>query len=430
MADSAQKVSRSSDSSRASASIANSSIGAHPQIIEAPIFRYPFLNNYVIENSQDVLSLGFYFSTGNVEFRNDFFSKLILALKATEPDLRARHPEWKDWQIAKAMEQKRNVIAWFGNIIGGLFTTTKELIFIAVPSSKKNNPEHGPTMLANQVASNSTHFFCRNRCLIRTASRTAAHDGGDRSEAVQRETLAVGHEELLQDKTIVLIDDIITTGNSMDAAKTLLLEAGAQRIICLTIGKTVSDLTNFSGPFMACMIALNEIIRGMHIPSISMYNSSTHHLDSLPVSMVVETNLRLFHEWQSHSSPSREIRRPEVLHSFTAAASRMVDKSPDVSSDANSDIDDDNLLREILDEAPEVDARRIQLAKNRDLDLQEVFNQLGHDDGEISSDQQLFAANMREFGYDFLNIGDDDEPESDKEKIKVSSRASAGPSHK
>ena len=39
-------------------------------------------------------------------------------------------------------------------------------------------------------------------------------------------------------KTVVLVDDICTTGSSLAGCTTLLLEAGAKRVFCAVIAKT------------------------------------------------------------------------------------------------------------------------------------------------------------------------------------------------
>ncbi|MCO4782722.1 MAG: phosphoribosyltransferase [Candidatus Cloacimonetes bacterium] len=44
---------------------------------------------------------------------------------------------------------------------------------------------------------------------------------------------------LILDKTILLIDDIFTTGGSMNACKKILKDAGAKEVICFALGRTV-----------------------------------------------------------------------------------------------------------------------------------------------------------------------------------------------
>lgn len=45
----------------------------------------------------------------------------------------------------------------------------------------------------------------------------------------------------IEGRTLILIDDIFTTGSTMQAATELLREAGAGRIVCLTVAKTRSE---------------------------------------------------------------------------------------------------------------------------------------------------------------------------------------------
>jgi ComF family protein len=46
---------------------------------------------------------------------------------------------------------------------------------------------------------------------------------------------AVKNPELIKNKNIILLDDIITTGATMKEARKTLLEAGAKRVICLAV---------------------------------------------------------------------------------------------------------------------------------------------------------------------------------------------------
>ena len=44
---------------------------------------------------------------------------------------------------------------------------------------------------------------------------------------------------MVKDRTLLLVDDVVTTGASISACAELLLEAGAKEIYALTFAKTV-----------------------------------------------------------------------------------------------------------------------------------------------------------------------------------------------
>jgi len=43
---------------------------------------------------------------------------------------------------------------------------------------------------------------------------------------------------LVENKTVLLLDEAVTTGNSMRACKRILMENGAAEVVCLTLGMT------------------------------------------------------------------------------------------------------------------------------------------------------------------------------------------------
>lgn len=51
---------------------------------------------------------------------------------------------------------------------------------------------------------------------------------------------------LIQDKTVLLVDDVVTTGATLAACVSLLQKAGASQVICLTAARTVSHREDIS----------------------------------------------------------------------------------------------------------------------------------------------------------------------------------------
>ena len=45
----------------------------------------------------------------------------------------------------------------------------------------------------------------------------------------------------IQNKTVLLFDDLVTSGVTMSEAKSLLTDAGAKAVICITVGRTVGE---------------------------------------------------------------------------------------------------------------------------------------------------------------------------------------------
>jgi predicted amidophosphoribosyltransferase len=62
--------------------------------------------------------------------------------------------------------------------------------------------------------------------------------GGSRSVKVHVESIRVQEPPSLHAETVVVLDDVVSTGHSMEAARELLGHAGAARVACVAIART------------------------------------------------------------------------------------------------------------------------------------------------------------------------------------------------
>lgn len=108
----------------------------------------------------------------------------------------------------------------------------------AVPSSDPaKGINTGVRLLAKRVASKLGVKDGRTY-LRRTMQIPKLATGGDRAVKVHLESLAVEYADQFQSGTILLIDDVLTSGNSFIACRKLLLDAGAGEVVCVALGKT------------------------------------------------------------------------------------------------------------------------------------------------------------------------------------------------
>jgi ComF family protein len=57
------------------------------------------------------------------------------------------------------------------------------------------------------------------------------------------------HQDLVQDQTILLLDDVTTTGATLESATQALLQAGAHEVYALTLARTVLSENPLAGSF-------------------------------------------------------------------------------------------------------------------------------------------------------------------------------------
>lgn len=107
-----------------------------------------------------------------------------------------------------------------------------------VPS---HNPNKTTGSLYSLAAAISDNIGCLNasNCLVRHTKIDKLANGGARATSIHLNSIRVNNKILIKNKKILLIDDVITSGNSMLACKTLLLQADAQKVWCLSLARTL-----------------------------------------------------------------------------------------------------------------------------------------------------------------------------------------------
>ena len=107
-----------------------------------------------------------------------------------------------------------------------------------VPSHDPANTTGGLRTMAQRLAG-----ACRidaTGCLVRTKKIDKLATGGDRSVEVHLGSIQIRDARLIKGKDVLLLDDVTTSGNSLEACRRLLMDAGAARVQRLAIGKTVA----------------------------------------------------------------------------------------------------------------------------------------------------------------------------------------------
>jgi predicted amidophosphoribosyltransferase len=119
---------------------------------------------------------------------------------------------------------------------GATFRLSEKFIVI-VPSHKKDNWSKSMMIIACELCK---RLGMRNysQALIRTADHEKLAWGGDRSVGSHLGTIQVDSDFNIEGKEILLLDDVVTTGNSILACLEILKNANPTRIAVAVIGKT------------------------------------------------------------------------------------------------------------------------------------------------------------------------------------------------
>jgi hypothetical protein len=115
-------------------------------------------------------------------------------------------------------------------------------VLLAVIPGHRARDTNAGTPLARVVETlvkEDRRFVSSFETLIRFRDIHKLASGGDRSVAVHLGSIRVQEPASVKGQTMVVLDDITTSGNSMDAARQLLASAGAIRIGGIALGRTV-----------------------------------------------------------------------------------------------------------------------------------------------------------------------------------------------
>jgi predicted amidophosphoribosyltransferase len=108
-----------------------------------------------------------------------------------------------------------------------------------VPSSEQGKLSTGTATIAKLLVKNQS-FDDLVHALERTKTVRPKHKGGDRSTLRDRNSIKVrdGYTAMIKGKTVLLIDDVTTSGNSLNACGQFLIDAGARKVEKIAFAQT------------------------------------------------------------------------------------------------------------------------------------------------------------------------------------------------
>lgn len=128
----------------------------------------------------------------------------------------------------------------FAAVFGKYFVSrlkgeAKDYLFCLVPPHKADTTNKTAIYYMSRFSKLIRDFFSKD-VIIRTKTIEKLSGGGNRDLEVHLNSMKIN--ENVKNKKVVVIDDVTTTGNSLEAAKKLLLEAGAKEVILFAFAKT------------------------------------------------------------------------------------------------------------------------------------------------------------------------------------------------
>lgn len=164
-----------------------------------------------------------------------FHDESTIYLNFYHPSRYGTNPLFGDYdnKILLLKKNEPKAMNYFYKILDKIIA--KDAILCTVPPSSPNS-DSGIIKLAKLLAKNNRTDA--TGCLIRHTKIEKLATGGSREVSVQLNSIRVEKTHLIQGKEILLLDDVLTSGNSMKACKEFLYESEAKKVRCLVLGKT------------------------------------------------------------------------------------------------------------------------------------------------------------------------------------------------
>ena len=114
----------------------------------------------------------------------------------------------------------------------------KDVTICVVPSHTEcDTNDSGIAELARRLANNGridkTDYILRKKTIDKLAY------GGSRDIRVQLDSLGVNEDMQIEGDVVLIVDDVTTSGASLEACKEILLKNGARRVAMLALGQSV-----------------------------------------------------------------------------------------------------------------------------------------------------------------------------------------------
>ena len=112
--------------------------------------------------------------------------------------------------------------------------------FVPRSRARRNEAGHDQSellarMVANELGTSALSLLKKKKSEQQKKLRAAEREYSAKHSYILKD----GAKDLVKDKTVLLIDDVVTTGASLSACDEILKQAGAMEIYALTFAKTV-----------------------------------------------------------------------------------------------------------------------------------------------------------------------------------------------
>lgn len=121
----------------------------------------------------------------------------------------------------------------------------EEVVITAVPSSDATCTSSGIVDLSKQLLQCKRNFIDGTSCIKRVKSIPKQSQSSEkRTKKRHKDSIEIQNQSIIKDRRVIILDDVLTTGNTVKACQELLIETGAKEVKIIVLGKTIRYLEN------------------------------------------------------------------------------------------------------------------------------------------------------------------------------------------
>lgn len=184
--------------------------------------------------AEKIISLGKYYPMHGKRFEDmDEFSNKIIDIKKEEISI--SNPNEKYYY--------EESVKYFTNKLSDILSGTSECVVCIMPSHWKGTNQSGIRKIIRQLCLKRNNIIDGTDILLRGYTVSKKHLGGERNFKEEIKSLNVGDkcEDIIRGRQIILMDDVTTTGTSLNAGMFVLKQHGCEPVALLAFGKTQLD---------------------------------------------------------------------------------------------------------------------------------------------------------------------------------------------
>ena len=169
---------------------------------------------------------------GGTNPNHDYDSQTLIYLKGDTVYDQRRRDDFCDRINKWLSKYLRSVIKEVGE--------ATSIVLLTVPGHQEDSqPKEFMLDTIRDVLGKPEFMNVKSGHLRRTKTVQKSTETDIRTESKHRNSIEVGDSELVKDKTVIIIDDVRTSGSTLSACASLVKEAGARDTKMIAVGKTV-----------------------------------------------------------------------------------------------------------------------------------------------------------------------------------------------